>query len=283
MRIDPDEDYERALRRLARQWLRRAAHLSKKAGRGDVDAIHDLRTAVRRLRTILGLAKGRRARRLRKRAKAIGVGLGALRDLDVALIHVRASVRRGELFVDAGVHAWISALETERAAALNRLRRLLRRSFERWCRKVRAWTTTGKANARVHEALPLALVELVSECEDRMSPTDEASLHELRKAIKRLRYALQFFASALPDADADLAERLTQAQDRLGEHRDRLALAERAEREGDAANVMGEDPRELYAYARRLRDAVRRDAAVAEANSALEWAVTTLGPLSRGA
>ena len=255
MALNPADPFDPAVRKLARRWLRRVRRLAKGAARGDVEAVHHMRTGVRRLRTLLALAEGGGAKRLRKRARRFATALGAVRDLDVARERVRASLARGELSDDAAVAAWREALDRDREEALCRLRRSLRSgAFRAWRRRTKAWTRRGGSTTAVHEALPPVLAGLLRACEALCPPPDEPSLHELRKTIKRLRYALESFEDALPSETGGTVEALTRAQDALGEHRDRLVLAERADHEADAAATMGEDPRELRAFARRLRE-----------------------------
>jgi CHAD domain-containing protein len=254
VRIDASDQYEEALRRLVRKWLRKVSTLGADARRGRVEAVHDMRTGIRRLRTLLALAEGKRSERLRKQVKELGIRLGAVRDLDVALEHVAEKVRKGELFLDEAVFALNAAMLAERRQALKALRRNLRSSFtRRWFRKVKAWTERDSKGPLVHEALPIALEELVREVLALRDVTDPAGRHELRKALKRLRYVLEMFEDALPYSASETAEVGHDAQDFLGAERDRWALAERVEREAEACLVMGEDPRELLAFAEKLR------------------------------
>ena len=215
-----------------------------------------MRTGIRRLRTLLALAEGKRAKRLRKQVKELGIRLGAVRDLDVALEHVAEKARKGELFLDEGVSALKAAMLAERRQAFKALRRNLRSSStRRWFRRVKAWTERDPKGPLVHEALPIALEELVREVLALRDATDPAGRHELRKALKRLRYVLEMFENALPYSSAsETAGAAHEAQDFLGTERDRGALAERVEREAEACSVMGEDPRELLAFAEKLRD-----------------------------
>lgn len=258
--MDASDLYEETLRRLVRKWLRKVSSLAPDARRGEVEAVHGMRTGIRRLRTLLGLAQGKRARRLRKGIKELGLRLGAVRDLDVALERVEEGVRRGELFLDSGVFALRAAMEVERRDALRRLRRGLRSpGARRWFRRAKSWTHGKARGVRVHEALPVALEDLAGEVTRLREASDLPTRHELRKAFKRLRYALEMFEDALPAGYSELAEMAHKAQDELGEERDRVALSDRLEQEASACEVMGEDARELRAYARRLREEAFRE------------------------
>ncbi|RYG23051.1 CHAD domain-containing protein [bacterium] len=105
VKIDASDLFEEALKRLVGKWLKKVRSLRRDASKGDPEAVHDMRTGIRRLRTLLGLAEGKRAKRLRKGAKELGLRLGAVRDLDVARAQVEASLHRGELFPDEAVSA----------------------------------------------------------------------------------------------------------------------------------------------------------------------------------
>lgn len=270
MKLEAADSFEGSVRRLVGSRLRRADGLAKATARGEVEAVHDMRTGLRRIRTLLGLLEGKRAKRLRKAAKRFARELGAVRDLDVAIERVGHSVGRGELSLDSGVAAWLHALERERKEARRTLRKTLRSAaYRSWRRRVRAWTKHEAFGLAVHEGLPPALRTLVEEVDTLIDPHDETAKHELRKACKRLRYVLELYEAVLPIEAAEVAKAMNDAQDALGEHRDRLVLAQRAEEEAEASATMGEDPRELLAYARRLRGGLGADGAVTIATKAL--------------
>jgi CHAD domain-containing protein len=197
----------------------------------DEEAIHDLRVAIRRLRTLLKLARGvfgrHHADAVRAAFTVVHRTTGALRDEEVldetldeiandapAFVAWKMRRRARERSLRRGVLARLRAGDLSRARQLLKslvtlpvdpardkpAAKLARRSVERARRKV--------------EAL-------------RDVPTSDAvGLHELRIAYKELRYATELLAPALPADLAAMAEPAAKFQKRLGEIHDAdMALA----------------------------------------------------------
>ncbi|MGA0568983.1 CHAD domain-containing protein [Rathayibacter sp. KR2-224] len=213
--------------------------------RGVADALHQARTRVRAVRSILSVyASVFDAGRLDESArglKKLGFVLGAARDAEVRLhaleelgdaspelrsalaepiasaqARVRATRGRAVRYLDSAEHAALAA----------NLRRL-------------AMHPDGgpDGGAPVVEVLARALVrasDRVTRAAKAATTEDLERLHSLRKAVRRLRYSAEAVAWAADEHAAlrqeaenaaTMAQTCQQLQDSLGDHRDRMLLA----------------------------------------------------------
>jgi CHAD domain-containing protein len=221
---------QRVLARHARELRRHERAVVK----GSPDAIHDMRVATRRLRAALAVFRGvvalpRPARR--RRLRWLARRLGRVRDLDVRLALLVEEhlphVAGGEAVRLAGL---VEALREERRRRHRRVKRGLKRARHRrmqvalaaWVRKPSFVAGAGQDGAaRFMTGAADAAAQRVSghEAMQEARPGPEA-LHDLRIAVKRLRYTLEFHAETCGlayDAERALARDL---QDCLGELRD---------------------------------------------------------------
>ncbi len=216
------------------------------AAAGDVEGVHGLRVAIRKIRGVLSLlddagAGGASLARRKRRLDRLFKALGAVRDGDVLSEQVEALVRRRRLR-SGGVEALREAVEAVRRRANKRLRAEVRRhppaetlkGLARDARKVareavkdpsvRDGDDVVRSLVRHHAGgLLLARYEAVIAYEVAL-PASQAVLHRLRVAIKKLRYAIDFFSGALDGHVAALDAPLSRAQEQLGELHDRAAL-----------------------------------------------------------
>jgi len=204
------------------------------------DAVHQLRTSVRRLRNVLAAfsqyAEPSAVGGLRAQLAEYGDRLGEARDLEVRAQwceRVAAevgldSVLRGRLVAPvlaahAGAHgalvAWAASPDAQELTA----------ALSAWA--VRPHLSIGSARpARVvaHEVLD-AQVERVLERADDYT-TDPEDAHALRKAARRLRHTVDAVtrppADVLGKSEAALGDLGSRIQSLLGDHRDALLLAD---------------------------------------------------------
>jgi CHAD domain-containing protein len=194
-------------------------------GGGDPEAIHDLRVAIRRLRTLLKLSRpvfGRfHADAVRAAFTAVHRATGALRDeevLDETLEEVacdaapfaawKARRRARERHLRRGVVARIKAGELKRA------RKLLAALVTLPVRPSRDRAAAKLARRAINRAR--------REVESRRdAPTsDSVALHDLRIAYKELRYTAELLDAALPADLSAMREPASRFQKRLGEIHD---------------------------------------------------------------
>lgn len=201
---------------------------------GGDDAVHQARTRVRRLRSILSVyrkAFDREAeRRMRARLKGLGHRLGDVRDLEV-----RADDLAGlaDEQTSGAVAAAVTALGARAAEqherALDDLLRLLRsRGHRELLADLQQFAAAPPLSEAGRDDPAKVARKGLRKAVRRVRRTGGDSLeqrHGTRKAARRLRYA----ADAVEDDLGDRAERLAAAaetvQDALGDHRDLLLLA----------------------------------------------------------
>ncbi|MFF2051496.1 CHAD domain-containing protein [Leifsonia sp. NPDC058194] len=201
---------------------------------GGEDAVHQARTRVRRLRSILGVYKRafepEETRRLRARLQALGARLGEVRDREV-----RASALDGVLLADDdpalidGVEALAAEARAEHARELVALLEHLRgRAHRRLLADLQVFvadpplTRAGRSHPRRITTHGLA------KAVDRVRAPRSDSLedrHTTRKAARRLRYAAEAVADDLGRDAVRLAAAAEAVQDALGTHRDAVLLA----------------------------------------------------------
>jgi CHAD domain-containing protein len=225
-------------RRLApKRWLARLVRaIATARANASAEVVHAMRVALGRLRTWLRL--GGRARTLDHELRWLRRACGRVRDLDVLLaLHPPASVARDMRASRARAAEVLRAtLDDERVAraiaSLEKLPAVRRKRAKRSARKL-----ARRAIARGESAAV-----------DRGEP---AALHELRRAVRSLRYALEW----LGRGDGHDVSDLTDAQDALGEACDRTAALRAIE---------SRETREARAFRERLsreRRAAAREAA----------------------
>ncbi|MCC6848817.1 MAG: CHAD domain-containing protein [Deltaproteobacteria bacterium] len=195
-------------------------------------AIHDLRTTIRRVETLLAAepepAPGdatvaRQLRRIRKRA-------GKVRDVDVHLKALRALPRA---LAAAGGEDLAADLRTVRRKRQKRLLRAIDEACDHGLVKRLRRAASG-ASGSVHAdplAVSRALAGVLADfagAYEGAAPLRAANLHRFRIASKRLRYRAESFAPH-PLAGA-IATELERAQDAVGVWHDWVTLAARAEK-----------------------------------------------------
>lgn len=207
----------------------------------DPEAVHQMRVATRRMRTALRALRGYVVPppRLRRDLKWLAGALGRVRDRDVILALMRSerlpATARDER---ARLAAVIAKSARGRDKAMARLREKLKgkryRGLTRGLADFAAHPGTPRGgDALAARALAEAIRRLGATLGERegmtaAAPSPEA-LHALRIDFKRLRYALDFHASACGLA-YDAERRLARAmQDVLGDLHDRDLLRGRLE------------------------------------------------------
>jgi CHAD domain-containing protein len=250
---------------------------------GKVEALHHARVASRRLREVLPVVglEGDTTRKLSRRLKKVTRQLGVVRELDVLMLMIqelRPNARYSSTALErvgAGVEE-ARVTERNRLTAklpfvkLQRLARRLERASEQQVRDDRekqegareAWVWALEARAtrrarRVRSAIEVAGAVYVPE-----------RLHDVRIALKKLRYVMELLAEARPERAAGGIAVLKTAQDLLGRLHDLEVLIERVRHEqplpsppaltvwhdlGSLVDALEEDCRALHARYMRQR------------------------------
>jgi CHAD domain-containing protein len=209
--------------------LRRTLRKQKRAGRDfDMEAVHDLRVALRRCRS---LAEGYSSldldsvwNRLQRLSRKQQRGLGELRDVHV----VGEWIRKLRLNKGAAGAKLDSALEREEKTARRRAERSLdsfpRKRWKRWLRRLPGRAEMIPVGSSRLAALALERLREVQQREVRWRKTHTAAdWHQLRTATKRFRYTVETF---LPEQHRAWARSLKRLQNVLGEGHDLDILRE---------------------------------------------------------
>ena len=265
----------------------------------EVEAVHQTRVAIRRLRAALALFRPLIADatypRLAADLKWLSDHLGATRDIDVLLTEtVQPAMAREP---DAPGLAELAAFITTRQAAS---RRVLREAMNGpRCRKLMlnlllwvedgAWRRKGEATGEEPESLKALLARRLRGSRkklaakgDNLEALPEEELHDLRIRAKKLRYQAAFFDALAQEGKAATRYRsfvtaLERIQETLGTVHDAEATAAFLEEQARKAVRQGErhDPLVLFAAGRLAGAHPDRAALVARASKALTRALAT--------
>ncbi len=219
---------------------------------GDADALHDMRVALRRLRSALQNFEGekdssflaphlrREFKKWRQKLGKLGDALGAVRDYDVLNEYLDDYAKRrlrAEIEDDSGLAELRRHFLNERATAfailvkpINKATRpqALREEFARYALGLPASSGPNPLlKAAVLPLVPQRQNEALLHAPSLQNPHDEIGQHELRKSLKRLRYTFEFFSPCFEESPETIIQKITQIQDTLGEMQDRSVLHEK--------------------------------------------------------
>ncbi len=197
-------------------------------------AVHQLRTTIRRVETLIPASEAepsRAARKLQKQLDRIRKRAGKVRDADVHLMALATLARTSDAERLAEIR---SALEKSREKREKKLRRVLdderdRGIVKRLRRVVGRAVGAAPASAAADRVLARFVDALAA-----ATPLGAASLHAFRIETKRLRYLAEVASG--PEA-ARTVTQLKRVQDAIGTWHDWLTLAECAERALGAESV----------------------------------------------
>jgi CHAD domain-containing protein len=240
--------------------------------RGDAEAVHQMRKAIRRLRAELRMCRTLVtedwAGALNDRLKQLGRTLGNVRDLDV--VRERLVHSGGPLATDLGpLFALVDQrIEAARAAASTALE-----SDAHWqlivdlSQAAREPALTELAGESCDAALPPLVAQpwkRLREAGRALAPeADDEAVHDVRIHAKRVRYAAEAVVDVLAGKAADTASRfagrLAQIQDVLGDEHDSIMAREVIL---EAARLAPAEPRFQLAAGQLLerQEQIRRDA-----------------------
>lgn len=237
------------------EYLAKAHKNEDDAARGDdPDAIHDLRVAIRRIRTALQVledapgADAKRLRALRKDLRPLAHALGEARDLDLMLANLDAFAE-DHGGADASLTAMRSLLAERRADRQHNVRRILGKRKTQHALAGIKHLSEHDATAAQDDDPSLVAVRAFAGgaiwrrygpvlAFERKFPTPSLDQwHRLRITCKQVRYTLEFFADALGPGVEPLITALTSAQDHLGALQDARSRNELLESLADKANA----------------------------------------------
>jgi CHAD domain-containing protein len=243
-RIKPDESVARSVRRIARaQIVKALADLDRRDETGVEIAIHSARKRFKRLRALVRLSRGGLGKELSARENArfrdAGRPLSELRDADVLLQTLDRLVERygDDGQADAIGQAREALVHRKQAVArqvldhentlahVSQILRDARDDVKRWEIDRDGLDVLSAGIQRIYK-LGLRMLH-----EARESPTDEP-LHEWRKRVKDLWYALEFLKPVRPAFTESRSEMASKLSDALGDDHDlavlRMAISDSA-------------------------------------------------------
>ena len=200
------------------------------------EAVHDLRTASRRLLSVLAaverIGARKAARRLARRVDEILGRLGALRDLTVqrelsSRLEIPTGRRALQRFGRAiepdfrrSARKARRQLDHEDLAALRRDRRRIRRRLRRHHEKGR----DASGEREVMKAIRSSFSELRAR-RKAVDPTRLETLHRMRVGLKGFRYLMEILKPLVPGASKDALEALHGLQTNMGDLHDLEVLS----------------------------------------------------------
>ena len=282
----PSEPLEEALRSVSRDGARKLRKRLRKAAKGDEKAVHDARTAIRRLRQTL-LVMGRTAfdrqaaERLSTRLKDVERTLGPVRDDDVLLDSVRRWRKGAPRALGSGIEPLEKRLVRQRKKHARSLvndlaRKRIRRTMKRvWQLEQGRRPPTLPPPGNPLNAVPALVRHVVADqtwrafdqvlaYDTRVPTADLGVMHKVRAACRRLRYLLELFDGALPGGARDVVAALRELQDRLGTLHDHVVALDTIRAWLDGGRIRPSDAIDAYVQARteardRLRDEFERE------------------------
>ncbi|MCE2471399.1 MAG: CHAD domain-containing protein [Anaerolineae bacterium] len=200
----------------------------------DIESVHKMRVAVRRMRSLLRLVseyhQSKTIAKTEKKLRQIARALGAIRDLDVLILELQHFSAALSPDAQQQTNALISRLERRRAKRRKRLNTFFdSKGYERSLRQLESFAENPGERARrlkrphepheLRHVLPLLLHQRLARVRayDTVLPaSDDKRLHALRVECKRLRYALEFFAPVLGSSVDGFLALIKAMQDTLG-------------------------------------------------------------------
>lgn len=205
----------------------------------DPEGVHSMRVASRRLRSamrdFMPYIRKRQLTSLLKQTKSIAAALGEVRDQDVAIAALEKIEKRAPAEASAALKQLIATRKDVRDEARKSLKSILvpshmKQLHSKFIAGIDGATPLPKTRAQSDGAVTYAkisgdviagrLKELEALSNSLYKPFEVESLHEMRIAAKRLRYALELFQQCWGRALARYAKSAAQMQKALGDLHD---------------------------------------------------------------
>lgn len=205
----------------------------------DIEELHDMRVASRRLRAAMGIFRSSFQKsvikKFRKGLQKTGRELGKVRDLDVFLEKLVLDIDNFSEIDEIGIRPLYTHWEQKRNNAQSDLVRYL--DSEKYANflcgfkhfldtpfyAAKETKPRGNASKTVQTELPVILIELSARVENFDFDVEQASifrLHDLRIEAKKIRYAVEFFREILDEESEQVIKSLKIIQDHLGDLND---------------------------------------------------------------
>ena len=205
----------------------------------DIECVHDMRVATRRMRSALrvfeDVYKPGATKPIIAGLRRTGRALGAVRDMDVFIERIEAYQQSLDPEQAESLNSLLTACQSQQAAAReNLITELDHKAFKKFVRTfaeflqtpgtgVSKHDLTGPTAFRVKHIVPRLIYEryeVVRAYEDIIAGAPIETLHALRIEFKRLRYLLEFFREVLGPEAEQVIEETKIIQDHLGDMHD---------------------------------------------------------------
>ena len=260
--ITPDDPMSEAGRKTFRfHYLRMLCHEPGTRRGRDIEALHDMRVATRRMRAAFRVFgdyfEPKVVAPYLKGLKRTGRALGAVRDLDVFRAKTQAYADTVPASERAGLEGFLCTLEARREDARDQMiEHLDSKKHHRFVKRFGKFVETEGLGSltmapnggepqpfRVRHVAPMAIYErwaAVRAYDEWVSIPNPPlpRLHALRIACKRLRYTLEFFKEVLGADTKQVIKEIVAMQDLLGSLQDAV-VASRILREYLASGTWG--------------------------------------------
>jgi CHAD domain-containing protein len=229
----PDEflSFDKSWAAFSKAWKKSSANASE-------ESIHDLRVSVRRLIATLELTRALsrhvELQRLQRGLRKVLKGMGPLRDLQVQLENVSKMPQAGP------IPEFKRSLERRERRQISAIRRDLKRGAKRRLSKgakdVRAEFARlqeALGDKKIHDSIERVLTLRSNEflrARKRFKPSDGETLHRMRIALKKLRYATEAAEPVLGYSARERLRNMHSFQQLLGHARDAELLEARLEK-----------------------------------------------------
>jgi CHAD domain-containing protein len=228
--VSPDDSLGTAAKTVLNFHLQALIRQQAAATRGEVEPIHQLRVATRRMRAALRFFRGLFSERsivsLRHDLGWLARAVGAVRDLDVIEQVIAKHASKLDAALAANLAPVRQSISERRTAAHAELKRVLASSrYRRLLASVSSVRPRGKQSAEsLGSAAPDRLRPLIRSIRraGKSFGTDSPpeAVHLLRVRAKRLRYALEILRMSGNEALRRTLDRLERMQDTLGKYHD---------------------------------------------------------------
>ncbi len=248
--IEPGDPMSEAGRKTFRFHFRRMLYHEPGTRLGeDVEALHDMRVATRRMRAAFRVFgdyyEPKTVAPYLKGLKRTGRALGPVRDLDVFRAKIQAYLSSQPASLQDSLDDLLAVLEVQREAARQRMIDYLDSDkYYRFAERFAQFVETKGMGSRpvdppnggeprphrVQHVAPMAIYErlaVVRAYDEWVNIPDPplARLHALRIACKRLRYTLEFFTEVLGPDTKSLIKEVVAMQDHLGALQDAVVAS----------------------------------------------------------
>lgn len=203
----------------------------------DIEALHDMRVATRRMRAAFeafaGAYDSEKIKSFIAELRLLGRVLGTVRDLDVFMVKAQDYQEKLEKNDQQGLDPLTQAWKEEHEAARSEMiAHLESRRYYNFTHRFNLFLhTPGAAALPVTSATPYLVCQeapvliynrlaVVRSYESILSSPSIDQLHELRIVFKRLRYTVEYFREVLGPESADVIAEIKQFQDHLGDLND---------------------------------------------------------------